>query len=996
MRTDSIDYLRIAAFPLTNANFWTYTRPMGAPLFYKLVGDTPSHIILMQAVVSIAAWSLLAWAASRSLRSRRLQVPAFALVLLFSLSAGITQWDTVILSELLSLSFLALWLAAWLWLLDGWRPAAMAAVCVVGFLFVFTREINAYLGLAAGLILLAAYFAGRKIHAIQSKSARAGMGRKPLLLGLVLAAVFAVNAPLSSRGERWVFPLLNVIAQRVLPSQEFTAFFQSRGMPVNATLLELKGQWGNSQDSAFYNSNGLRHFQAWLYREGRVAYYDFLFSHPGWTVAEPVRNAGGLLSPGVRSYGPDNYQGALPGWLEAAVYPGGRMPLWSYVWLGLAAGTLAIAAAQRRQLPPGWLVGAAAVALVYPHAALVYHGDVMELARHAIGVAVQARIGVWLVLLFALDGLTYPPGLSYPPAPSLKGRGAPVRVAYPIRAFVRFLGSGMHSAAFLATALLAASALEGMALANRYQGPAYSLMPMLLLTLCLAAAMVWVYRKPQILEPLLAGLEPGEEQPPRKTPLYGLSLGLLFLVGLCILALALFSPPNSPGVAQALSVNARLAGLYGALQALVAPLRPGIAWLGLIAVQAKGALAILYFPFYKRLWREEVVYRLGAAALVVAAGIGQAALLYLRLPWLQEITGWKYPYRAVDVELTGQLVFLGLLALAVVVTMYAAARPMKLARYAVVVMGTWIALAVGFIFLTFEMGAHEILADVLVRVGEMPVAGFAVLLFILTGIALDAPLAPLLMVVTPIYLLDSLSGQSEINSYLLPLAGIMALWLGHLSIHRKALWASLTAGFISGAGFAIAPPVAFLFLMLVAWVWIDAALPGKERDIRGTAIMTAGIAAGAGVGLLLALQMGNNPLPGYLQSLEASRHALGLHLGLYSWLARLKLDPFELAFFAGLPLAALAALRAGRAGYALVRRTARRMDALALAFSLACAALMLALPPFGGTAQSWMFLLPPMALLAGDEITRLFPGKWAALVIAMQFAILFLALRFLR
>ncbi len=322
---------------------------------------------------------------------------AFAVVLAFSLSADITQWDSVVMSESLSLSFLALWLAAWLWLLDGWHPAAMAAVGVIGFLFVFSREVNAYLGLAAGAILIAFYLWKRQ--------------NKALVLGLALAAIFALNAPLSARGERWVFPLLNVIAQRILPSKEFTAFFESRGMPVNKTLKSLAGQWGNSQDSAFYNSDKLRDFQDWLYRDGRQTYYDFLFSHLGWSLAEPARNAGALLSPNVRRFGPQNDPGVLPAWAEELVYPKASTPVWPYLWLGLAAGTLAAVLAQRRSpgwLHPGWLVGAAALALVYPHMALVYQGDVMEMARHAIGVAVQARIGVWLLLAFGLDGLTSP------------------------------------------------------------------------------------------------------------------------------------------------------------------------------------------------------------------------------------------------------------------------------------------------------------------------------------------------------------------------------------------------------------------------------------------------------------------------------------------------------------------------------------------------------------------------------------------------------------
>ncbi len=988
LRTDSSDYLTIAAIPIWDINFWTHTRSMAAPLIYKLVSGRAESIPLLQTLVSVAGWGLLAASLARRMRAGWLKAAAFAAVLLFSLSADITQWDSVVMSESLSLSFLALWVAAWLWLLDGWHPLAMAAVAVVGFLFVFTREVNAYLGLAAGVILIGAYLWKR--HAARFDEGDELLRRqKALALGLALAAIFALNAPLSARGERWVFPLLNVIAQRILPSEEFTRFFTSRGMPVNSTLRSLEGQWGNSQDSAFYNSDQLRGFQAWLYREGRVSYYDFLFSHLGWTLADPVRNAGALLSPQVRNFGPEDYQGALPGWVEEMIYPEASS-VWAFVWLGLTVGMLAAVAVQRRKMHPAWLAGAAAVALVYPHAALVYQGDVMEMARHAVGVAVQARLGVWLTLAFALDGLTYPQ------ASCMKGRNDRRRhyrreiLTTRWRDFTKFLGHTAQSAEFLAAAWLAVSALEGLTIANHFRSQAYSLMPMLLLTLALALWVVWVYRKPQTVERGMRWLSPEES----KARLYGASLGLLALIGACILALALFSPANSGEIIRSLSVSTRLMRMYGAAQALLGPLLPGIAWLGLMAAQALGALVVVFKAFYRELWRAGVVYRLGAAALVVAAGIGQMALLYLRLPGLQEISGWRYPYRALDVGLSGHLVFLGLLALASAGTVFLSTRPKKPIRNAFLTAGLWLALEVGFIFLIFPWGAYGILADGLVYVVDLPFAGLALLGLILTGIALKTPAAALLMLVAPVFLIGPQVAPFEINRYALPFVGVMALWLGQHAMRRSALWAALAAGFLLGAGTAIAAPMAALFGMVLGWIWLDAGLQ-TERNLRRTAILSAALAAGAGAGLLSAVQMGNHPMASYLANLAAARSELGLHLGLYSWLVRVKLDPFELAFLAGLPLAGLAGLRILRAGYAFAHQQAGRLDALALAFSAALAALVLALPPFGGTAIQWLFLLPPMALLAGDEAQTLFPGRWAALAVAMQLVICFLVFRFL-
>ncbi len=706
-------------------------------------------------------------------------------------------------------------------------------------------------------------------------------------------------------------------------------------------------------------------------------------------MTEPVRNASALISPQVRSFGPKNYQGALPGWIEDVIYPQAALPVWPYLWLGLCTGTLASVIARRRWLHPGWLVGAGAVLLAYPHAALVYHGDVMELARHAIGVAVQARIGVWLVLVFALDGLisarveTY---LSTPNQTAQPGRGR-----YGRRWNLgKLLGRRALPGAFLAVALLTVSALEGLWIANHYPAPVYGLAAMLLITLCLGIAMIWIYRKPVVIERVLEWLSPEESN----ARLYWTSLGLLGLTGLCILTLGLFSPAWVEAVSQALSVSTRLARLYGTAQALLQPLRPGAAWLGLMAAQALGALLVVFWPFYQRLWRAAEVYRLAAAIGVIALGLGQMVLLYLRLPGLQAINGWRYPYQALEVGRSGQLVFLGLLALAVVGALFLSAKPGSTARNAWVVSGLWLALGIGFIFLTVQGGASGIRADGLVRGMALPMAGLALLGLILTSIGLETPLAPLLMLTAPVFLLSSLRGPFEINRFGLLFVGVMALWLVDQARRRSAGWAALGAGFLLGAGTALAAPIAALFVMLVVWIWLDAGVQTK-RDLRRTAILTGALAGGAGVGFLLAILMGNQPLSSYLASLASARQELGLHLGLYAWLVRAKLDPFELAFLAGLPMAGLAGLRALQAGWDLIQKQANRLDTFALAFAAAGATLVLVLPPFGGSAQAWLFLLPGLAILAADEMQQLFPGRWVGFVVGAQLVICFLVFRFL-
>ena len=52
-----------------------------------------------------------------------------------------------------------------------------------------------------------------------------------------------------------------------------------------------------------------------------------------------------------------------------------------------------------------WLVAIALILLEIPHALLVYHGDTLEIPRHAILMAIMLRLGLLLLALFALGAL---------------------------------------------------------------------------------------------------------------------------------------------------------------------------------------------------------------------------------------------------------------------------------------------------------------------------------------------------------------------------------------------------------------------------------------------------------------------------------------------------------------------------------------------------------------------------------------------------------------
>ena len=142
---DTTAYTRISAQPIDQIDFWAGSRPPAFPLLLKIAQQDYNRTAALQLGISILAWGLLALAVSRFLKFRWLQVAGFALVLLFSLDRHIAAWDFVMMTESLSLSSLALFIAAGLWLLRGWHVGKGCGLLSRSILLAFTRDTNAWM-----------------------------------------------------------------------------------------------------------------------------------------------------------------------------------------------------------------------------------------------------------------------------------------------------------------------------------------------------------------------------------------------------------------------------------------------------------------------------------------------------------------------------------------------------------------------------------------------------------------------------------------------------------------------------------------------------------------------------------------------------------------------------------------------------------------------------------------------------------------------------------
>jgi hypothetical protein len=386
---DTPAYVRISGEDLLSRSLWAGSRPPMFPLIMKLYNADKIKAAAFQTAFSILAWGMLALSLAFSLKGF-LKPGAFVLILVLSLERHIAGWDVVMLTESLSVSLMALFLAAWLWLLRGWSWGKVVILILVAFPWAFTRDTNGWILLMiAGLILLAVLFFKAQKHYLS--------------VALVFTAIFALSNLSAELGQRWVFPFQNVLAQRILTDQEALEFFEDCGMPVTPELLRLAGGFANAEDRAFYRDPALESYRAWMHANGKSCYVRWLISRPLTSLREPWADFAWLLAfEDVTFFYPQRYEPLLPWYVERVLYPQDAL-LW--LWLGTTIATLVAIWKKAWNSNPAWVVFIALCLLIYPHVFLVWHGDVPGTHRHALTVSLQFVLGLWILGFLVLEAM---------------------------------------------------------------------------------------------------------------------------------------------------------------------------------------------------------------------------------------------------------------------------------------------------------------------------------------------------------------------------------------------------------------------------------------------------------------------------------------------------------------------------------------------------------------------------------------------------------------
>jgi hypothetical protein len=387
------------------------TRAFTLPLFLKMLNTTPQNYLSVEQMklirdaqfwLSIISWTLLALALTLAIRQYWLKFAAFAVTLFFSMTLEISIWDSLLLSESISFSLLALTLASWVLLVvlmphlkkNAVRISLLVFSALAAVLYSFVRDSNIYFLLMGAVI----YLLGVLINYHLSGSRKLAW----VYAGFILVLFLAQNLTIT-HGNRWQIFIMDHLAMRILHDPQAVEFFEKEGLPLSNELLSTTGMIGYEYQELMSTSPTLQPLRDWIDCCGKQAYLKYLLSTPIETMLEPVEQWQKLVNGRNLEYRNPKYAfQELPDEIrrfDEFFFPHQG---WAVGVLGLISliGMIDYVVTKRQSL---WIVVGILFITIYPSMFIVWHGEPLEIERHAAQIGIQWRLAGWWGLVMLVE-----------------------------------------------------------------------------------------------------------------------------------------------------------------------------------------------------------------------------------------------------------------------------------------------------------------------------------------------------------------------------------------------------------------------------------------------------------------------------------------------------------------------------------------------------------------------------------------------------------------
>jgi hypothetical protein len=175
-------------------------------------------------------------------------------------------------------------------------------------------------------------------------------------------------------------------------------------MPEDHLHLETVRQMGRDEFLVhMHNDSRVKAQRLWLMQHGKSVYLGYLISNPALLFAEPWGDLDHIISPDSTEY--RSQVTPTPLWqeiLSSWIYPQSTPFIIISLFLLVTASIIyAWRVNWRVEYFMPWLL----IVTAFPMSLIVWHGDTIELERHAFQISLQLRIALWSLVIILLGSL---------------------------------------------------------------------------------------------------------------------------------------------------------------------------------------------------------------------------------------------------------------------------------------------------------------------------------------------------------------------------------------------------------------------------------------------------------------------------------------------------------------------------------------------------------------------------------------------------------------
>jgi hypothetical protein len=385
---DSRTYEELAKISIFTKDFWYGIRPIGIPLFYKVVNLDSHLIVATQNILYITTWSLLAALIFFNQNKKTTGLALALLSLYLALDPEIWLWNNIYLSESINISVWVSILGLTYHYSTTSKKLSLFALVALSIYYSTLRDTNAYQILILLPVIIFLTWRKSKILCLFSATL--------LLVAFVWSSYSSEGLEKNMVKKRWTYPILNTISQRILSDPDALSFFSANGMPVTKELLSMEGKWANSDNLRYYRSKNLADFRLWLMSKGKQTYIRYLISHPSYFFEQPLIEHQRILAfkeCGLCWRAPNNSVFNK----ITSISHNNRL----FIFAGLSVLLLALIATEPSKralmIKPIFIWGI----IIIGHLALAlvtYHGDAMDVERHSLIIPISMKLCLIMIL----------------------------------------------------------------------------------------------------------------------------------------------------------------------------------------------------------------------------------------------------------------------------------------------------------------------------------------------------------------------------------------------------------------------------------------------------------------------------------------------------------------------------------------------------------------------------------------------------------------------